>query len=239
MTKLYKNEESNAHAGHRHRLKSRYVYRGAEKLSDEELLELMLFYAVPQRDTAPLAAALLNRYGSLSAMLYAPKEHLMEVDGINEHSAILLSLFTDVSRIYRMDKLNDDNRFRDREKIARYLCAYMESQRDDCTVMLCLDKQDRLLSCETVFDFPVDLMTTAHIRAVVHRALGVGAYSVALAHKHADGCPEPSDNDVTSTDALAVALGNVDVKLIDHLILTDDTCVSISDYADAVGYGFI
>lgn len=236
MDKVYKNEESNLHTGHRQRLKAKYISRGADALTDEELLELILFFALPQRDTLPLARALLSRYGSISAMMDSPRETLKDINGINEHSSILLSLLSDMSRLYRMDKICEDNCFRDKEKIARYLSAYLANERKDCMAILCLDKQDRLLLCETVFDHPTELLSTTHIRTVVHRALDMGAYSVAIAHKHADGYPEPSENDISSTNALSLALANVDVKLIEHFVVTDKEYLGISEYVDRTGY---
>jgi len=236
MNKVYKNEESNLHKGHRKRLKDKYIALGTEGLTDAEMLELILFYALPQRDTAPLAKALLDRYGSVSAILDTPRERLMELDGINEHSALFLSLLTEVGKLYRMDKLDEDNLFEDKEKIARYLMAMLCTERRERTAMLCFDRQRRLLSAEIIFDEDVGQMTSAHIRKVASRALGVGAHAIALAHNHESGISEPSENDISATNALDVALGGVEIHLVENFVVTDDKFVGIKEFIIENGY---
>lgn len=236
MNKVYKSEESNLHAGHRKRLKNKYLTLGIGSLKDEEILELLLFYALPQGDTSNLAHRLLTRFGSLSAILDTPRERLLEVSGINEHSAIYLSLLTDVGKLYRMDKINADNLYESKEKIGRYVTAFLGAERRERTALLCFDRQRRLISGEVIFDEAVGQLSTAHIRKICTRALGVGAYSVVLAHNHTSGIAEPSENDLSSTNALDISLGGVGVQLIEHFIVTDESYIGIKDFIENNGY---
>lgn len=236
MNKVYKNEESNLHAGHRKRLKDKYLTLGIGGMKDEEILELLLFYALPQKDTAPLARQLLTRFGSLSAILDTPRERLLEVKGINEHSSLFLSLLTDIGKLYRMDKINADNLYESKEKIGRYVTVLLGAERRERTALLCFDRQRRLLSSEVIFDEDIGRLSTPHIRKICSRALGVGAYSVVLAHNHTSGITEPSENDLSSTNALEISLGGVGIQLIEHFVVTDESYIGIKEFIESNGY---
>ena len=91
------------HKGHRERLKNRFLGTGLDSFTDVQALELLLFYAIPMKDTNPIAHALLNRFGSLSQVLDAPVEELKKVPGISDHAAVLLHLTTELARFYQVD----------------------------------------------------------------------------------------------------------------------------------------
>ena len=214
------------HKGHRQRLKTRFLEEGLDNFSDIQVLELVLFYCIPQRDTNPIAHDLLNRFGTLSQVLEAPVEELVKVSGISENAAVLLKLITDVGRYYLVNRSQQFTVLPTLDACANYLVPHFFGRRVETVFLLCLDAKCKVLCCKEVGEGSVNSAGIS-IRKIVEMALGANATSVVLAHNHPSGVAIPSQEDIQTTRRLAAALHAVEIHLADHIIVADDDHISL------------
>lgn len=215
------------HDGHRQRLKNRFRQEGLDKFDEIQVLELLLFYAIPQKDTNPLAHALLDHFGSLSQVLEAPAEELEKIPGVGSNVSTLLNLTTDLARYYMVNRMSQNEILTSTEKCGDYLLPYFFGRRNETVFILCLDAKCKVLGCKEVGEGSVN-SASVPIRRIVEMALGMNATSVVLAHNHPSGLALPSGDDVQTTRRLAVALDAVDIALADHIVVADDDFVSMA-----------
>lgn len=218
------------HAGHRKRLKERFRQEGLDSFDELHVLELLLFYCIPQKDTNLLAHELLDRFGSLPQVLEATAEELEKVPGVGEHVSTLLTLITDISRYYMVSRSARFDVLLTNEQCGDYLLPYFVGRRDETVFMLCLDAKCKVLCCKEVGRGSVN-SAGVPVRRVVETALGVNATTVILAHNHPSGLAIPSSEDIITTRRIAIALDAVGIVLADHIVVADDDFVSMVDSA--------
>jgi len=216
------------HDGHREKMKKRFLEGGLDQFADHEALELLLFYAIPRRDTNELAHRLIDHYGSLDAVLSAPVEDLMRTDGIGEHAAVLLKLVPRVVQKSRLSAANRETVLSDVNRMGDYLLERFRGEKNEVIYQLCLDRKGKLLSCRRLNEGGVD-SSELNIRRLVENALLASASLVVLAHNHPSGIALPSQEDYVTTDRVAAALEVVGIQLLDHIIVADDDYVSMAD----------
>ena len=214
------------HKGHRERLKARFLETGLDSFTDVQALELLLFYAIPQKDTNPIAHALLDRFGSLSQVLDAPLEALKKVPGISDHSASLLRLVTELARIYQVDSAQRTEVLTSLDACGRYLVPRFFGRKVETVFLLCLDAKCKVLCCREIGEGSVNAASIS-VRKVVEAALSANATTVVLAHNHPSGVALPSADDVQTTRRIAAALSAVEVKLIDHIVVAEGDFISM------------
>lgn len=214
------------HDGHRKRLRERYIQEGLDHFEENQVLELMLCYCIPRKDTNEIAHALLRRFGNLAQVIEAPVDELKKVEGIGDNAAVFLSLLNAFGRYYQVNKKKDIHILSTTESCGEYLIPKFSGRRNETVFVLCLDSKCKMLCCREVGEGSVN-SAAVPIRRIVEIALGANAASVVLAHNHPNGLALPSGEDVQTTKRLAVALQAVDVELADHLIIADDDCVSL------------
>ena len=215
------------HKGHRERLKARFLETGLDSFTDVQALELLLFYAIPQKDTNPIAHALLDRFGSLSQVLDAPLEALKKVPGISDHSASLLRLVTELARFYQVDSAQRTEVLTSLDACGRYLVPRFFGRKVETVFLLCLDAKCKVLCCRQIGEGSVNAASIS-VRKVVEAALSANATSVVLAHNHPSGVALPSADDVQTTRRIAAALSAVEVKLIDHIVVAEGDFISMA-----------
>ncbi len=214
------------HDGHRERLKKQFREGGLDHFTDYQILELLLFYIIPRRDTNPIAHRLIDRFGSLSQVLEAPTEELEKVEGIGPNAALLLSLITEVARVYMVNRAEKQTMLNSIEECGQYLKSFFIGRRVEMVYLLCLDAKCKVLSCREVGEGGVN-SANVPIRKIVELALSQNASSVVLAHNHPSGLALPSEEDISTTRRVAAALSTVDIPLVDHIIVADDDFVSL------------
>lgn len=214
------------HEDHRKRLKKQFRDGGLDNFSEFQILELLLFYAIPRKDTNPIAHRLIDRFGSLSQVLEAPVEELEKVDGIGPNAALLLGLITEVARAYMKDRTENHKILRSINECGDYLKSFFIGRRVEMVYLLCLDAKCKVLGCREVGEGSVN-SANVPIRRIVEIALGYNASSVVLAHNHPSGLALPSQEDIATTRRVAAALSMVDIQLVDHIIVADDDYVSL------------
>jgi DNA repair protein RadC len=218
--------ENSNHFGHRRRLRRRFDAAGRQALADHELLELLLAYAIPRRDTKPPARELLNRFGSLAGVLFQPPERLREVPGVGESSATLFRLVRELfTRLLESD-VDSGRRISAPEDVADYVRLALGPEPRECVMILCLNAANRLVHRTVVSEGTVN-QAPVYTREVARLALLHGAVALILIHNHPSGQALPSSEDLALTRQLTDALAKLDIRLHDHLIVTPSSVYSI------------
>ncbi len=215
------------HDGHRQRLMERFQKEGLDHFTPVQALELMLFFSIPRRDTNELAHQLINRFGSLSKVMDASVEELMQVPGVGKNTAVFLNLMKQAGRYYQVDSARKGAFMKDTEDCGKFLLPYFIGRQQETVFLLCLNANCNVISCREVGEGDINAAIISP-RRVVEIALAEKASTVVLAHNHPSGVALPSHEDVLATQRLADALATVDVILFDHLIISDDDYVSLA-----------
>ena len=216
------------HDGHREKMRKRYLAGGLDSFADHEALELLLYYAIPRRDVNPIAHALMERYGSLSAVLAAPVEDLKHVEGIGERAAVLLSLVPHVGKKARLADASQETVLSTTERAGDFLLERFAGEQHEVVYQLCLDRKGKLLTCRRLAEGGIS-SSDLDVRKLVENALLSSASAVIISHNHPSGVALPSADDYTATDRIREILASVGVTLVDHIIVADGDFVSMAD----------
>lgn len=215
------------HDGHREKMRRRFQETGLEGFADHEALELLLYYAIPRRDTNELAHRLLARYGSLAALLQAPVEDLQRTEGIGESAAVFLKLVP--AFVYKAQRsAGQETILNSTEKAGRYLLSCFAGERNEVIYQLCLDRKGKLLARKRLSEGG-SAAAELNIRRLVENALLSSASAVILSHNHPSGIALPSREDYATTQQAQDALRTIGVELLDHIIVAEDDYVSLAD----------
>ena len=214
------------HDGHRQRKKQRFLQHGLDSFADHEVLELLLFYAIPRRDTNETAHRLLEHFGTLKGVLTASVEELQKVEGVGESAAILLHLLQAVG--YRaLRTAGDDTILNSVDSAGAYFQKLLHGERREVLYQVCLDAKGKVLSHKRLSSGTVS-MAPVNVREVVENALYTDASGVLLAHNHPSGIALPSEDDRQITMQIRQALGTMGIELVDHIIVADNDFVSMA-----------
>ena len=206
--------------GHRQRLRARYRLSGEAALQDYELLELLLTFAIPRRDTKLLAKTLLERFGSLARVFEAELASLEEIEGIGPQAAILLSLIRPLATRFLTEVPTARTMLRSTGEAATYFQAKLKGLQEEEVHVAFVNAKNAVTATECLQRGTVD-QSAVYIRKVIERALAHKAISFILAHNHPSGDSTPSSQDREITHALNAAATTVDVRFLDHLIIGD------------------
>ncbi|MEE0264379.1 MAG: JAB domain-containing protein [Acutalibacteraceae bacterium] len=221
----------NPHIGHRDRLRKKFLDNSFDSLEMHEILELMLYYAIPRKDTNPIAHQLIDSFGSISAVFDAPIDKLKE-QGISENCAIYLKLIPQICRLYMEDKHNNDDKIIDVENAGEKLKHKFVGRDYEAVVLLLLDSKHKEVFCGVVSKGSVSACEV-YVRKIIELAVMYNAKFAVLAHNHPSGLALPSNDDIYTTGKVFKALKLIQVALIDHVIVADD------DYVSLRGSGFM
>ena len=216
------------HDGHRQRLKERFLAEGLENFSDLHILELLLFYAVPRRDTNPIAHDLLRQFGSLRGVLEARPEDLREIPWLGEGAATLLTMIPQLLQRYLRDSQDMGQLLLTTAQCGQYLLPYFFLAREEMVYLLSLDAKCKVLDLRLIQTGSINTVGVS-VRKVVEAALRAGASSVVLAHNHTSGLALPSRADQTTTRQIWEALNAVGIVLADHIIIAGDDFISMAE----------
>ena len=213
--------------GHRRRMAERFRSEGLDRFDEPHVLELLLFYCIPQADTFLLAHALLERFGSLSKVLEAPAEELERVPGVDAQTSTLLRLIPAIARYDMIRRSASFTPLTTVDACAAYLTPFFRGRRNESVYLLCLDAKREAICCREVGQGAGNSAIVS-IRGIVELALCVNAVTVVLAHNHPGGVPFPSPDDIVTTRRLAKALDCVDIVLADHILFADEEYISMA-----------
>ena len=187
-------------------------------MPDYELLELALFAAIPRRDTKPLAKALLKRFGSFAEVIAAPRERLLEIEGVGDSVANQLKIVEAAAQRLAKTKVMGRPALSSWSALLDYCTAAMARSEKEEFRVLFLDRKNHLIADEVQNRGTVD-HTPVYPREIIKRALELGASSIILVHNHPSGDPTPSKADIAMTREIAGAAKALSIAVHDHLVI--------------------
>lgn len=220
--------QKNPHQGHRQRLKARVISEGIDSFEDHQILELLLFYAIPMKDTNALAHRLIGHYGSLAGVFDANPRDLSALVGVTENTALLLSLIPALARRYQQGKLAPKAVLGSTTAAGEYAVSLFTGRLNEVFYVICLDSQNKvnqatLLHEGTINEAPV------YPRLIVETALRHQAASIILAHNHPGGSQRPSQADLDVTRRIRQATEAIAIPVVDHIIVAGDGYYSFAE----------
>ena len=224
---MMKETKNNPHENHRARVRETFRKAGVEGMPDHNLLELILFYSIPRKDTNEIAHRLIDTFGSLNAVFNASYERLMDVEGIGESSALLISMIPGICRRYIEGNEAKKITLYDTEDVKKYITSKYYGCKNEVFYMLCLDAVGNLINCCKLGEGTTGSVTLEK-RTVLETAFRNNADTVIFAHNHPNGIAAPSREDIRMTDEFNTLFRGVGIKLADHLIVGSDDIFSMA-----------
>jgi len=221
-------EERPHYIGHRERLRERFRRVGAAGLHDYELLELLLTYAIPQKDVKPVAKLLLQRFGGLSGVLDAAQEELEAVRGLGPSSATLVRLVKELSGSYLAERMKHRDLLSSPQAVVDFARLKLAGLPHEALMVIYLNTKNEVIDYQTLHEGTVDRVTV-YPRRIIEAALAHHAAALILVHNHPSGHPEPSEDDRRLTRSVAAAARTVDIQLLDHIIVGRDGYSSLRE----------
>ncbi|MBR5618867.1 MAG: RadC family protein [Clostridia bacterium] len=215
------------HGNHRERVRSLFLKSGLDGFSEHGVLELLLFYTIPQGDTNMTAHNLIDAFGSLQGVLDAPVEELKKVKGVGEYTAVFLSVLPQLARRYCAGKASDRISLFDREALARYVCSLFIGMKTEHVFLLSFDGSGQLNNTARLSEGGITQIDLDN-RKIMEAALRGDAVNVVLAHNHPGGVAVPSAADASATQGVANLLTSVGIRLRDHMIVSGTDCFSMA-----------
>ena len=211
--------------GHRARMRERLLNHGPDGLLDHEMLEMILFLALPRRDTKPIAKALLARFVTFPAAVAAPLNDLLQIDGLGEAGAAALKVVQAGALRLARGAITHKPVMDQWQKVVEYLKTVLAHEKTEQCRVLYLDAKNRLLSDESQGRGTVN-HTPVYPREVLRRALELHATALVLAHNHPGGDPRPSREDIALTQEIVLCAQQFGIVVHDHLIIAGETSLS-------------
>lgn len=212
-------EEKQVHAGHRERLKQRFIENnGFDGFADHNILEMLLFYSISRKDTNELAHSLIERFGSFERVLEASFEELTSVKGISDHSACLIKMILPTYRRYSENLVKDKRTFANMEEVTEYLHSVYAGIPNERVILLCFDAKMNLLAKVVLSEGDIN-SSGFSVRKVMEAVISHKAEAVVLAHNHPHSLSAPSASDRETTKRIDEMLKAVNVELLDHIII--------------------
>lgn len=208
-------------------MKKKYLEYGAEIFEPHELLEFVLYYAAPRKDANLLAHQLLERFGSISGLLDAPMDLIVEA-GVSENSAFLFKFLSDLYSVYKNDKLKSKNGIVNIERVPEQLINLYLNKRVEMVFLILTDKNLKELYSGMVSSGTV-VNTDLNIPRICELAVHYAARYAIISHNHPDGNIQPSRADMIATTNLYQTLAHLNVVLIDHFVVSGMDCTSLYD----------
>lgn len=215
--------------GHRRRLKKKLIDNPAS-LEDYEVLELLLGYALPRRDTKPLAKAVLKEFGSLRGALAASRSDLEKIPGIGKGISTFWTLWQEFWSRSEQSDLPEKVILNTPEKVVRLARSRINFLRREEFWIILVDNKNRLISFERVSEGIVD-QAAVYPRVIIARALALEAGGIILAHNHPGGDPQPSKQDIELTKKVQQIAAELNLRILDHVIVAEDNYFSFQDQA--------
>ena len=214
--------------GHRARLRYKFSQNGADSFLDHELLELLLTYALPRKDTKPLAWALLKKFGSLKAVLDAPAEKLTEVDGIGPAAAQLIVLVRALFTKYARAQMSAPVSASCPREVIEYCKTSLQGKREEFLEIIFLSVRNTILGTQIIASGLIDRVAVSP-RKIVECALRAKAAALILVHNHPSGDARPSEADIEMTEQIKKAAELFNIELHDHIIVAGSHYFSLHE----------
>ena len=203
---------SGMHDGHRDRVRDTFLQTGMDAMPSHNVLEMLLFYSVPRKDTNELAHELIDRFGSIDKVFDADYEQLINVPGVTKNTAVLLKMVPQLARYYMVYKTHHGEELSSVEKVGKYFVPLFVGETCEVLYVVFLDNKLQVVSCKKLASGTQDSVDLQIDR---------------IAHNHPDGNPNPSSEDISLTIRLKKSLQLIDKELVDHIVVGDNDFISL------------
>lgn len=207
-------------AGHRERLRDRFLERGLDGFADAEILELLLSFGTPRSDCKGAARAALDQFGSLAAVLEEPLAGLQAIKGIGPKNGFAVHFIQAVARRYLKDRLREKRYLHSSSEVRDYLLHSLRGLKKEVLTVIYLDSSHAILDSETVAEGSINV-NTVYPRELVKKALDKNAAALIIAHNHPSGALDPSPQDMQLTRTLCLLGSMMQIQILDHIIIGD------------------
>jgi DNA repair protein RadC len=206
------------HTGHRARLKDRFIKTGGQGLADYEVIELLLTFAIPRRDTKPIAKELFRRFRNIQGIMEAPREELMEVQGVGENAAFLIKFFLEAPSYYLRERIKKREYLHSAADVIEYLKVSMMSLKHEVFRVIFLNAKNEIITSENLHEGTLN-HALVYPRKIIEKALHFNASGLIFVHNHPSGHAKPSPQDHEITRNLVFAARMMDIEVFDHIII--------------------
>jgi DNA repair protein RadC len=210
--------EKQTHTGHRARIRGRFLKSGLDAFADHEALELLLTYAIPRKDTKPLAWALIKRFGSLAAVLDARAQELEEVPGLGRQSAAFITLVRAAMRRYFLEQVKERKEIKSPESVVDFCRASLQGEANEVFEVIYLTTRNKVIGVERICVGTIDRASISP-RKIIENALRARAAALIFVHNHPSGEPSPSAEDISLTETLSRVAAPLGIIVLDHIIV--------------------
>lgn len=221
-----KNETSSA--GHRGRLREKFISAGLTGFHDYEAVELLLSYAIPRRDVKPLAKKLVAKFGGIRGIIDAGADELLATQGVGPHSAVLIGLVKELATAYLKEGVTRGKAVSSPADVVDFLALSLSGERIEKFMALFLNSKNEVIAIETLHEGTLD-QTSVYPRKVLEEAFKHNARSVIFVHNHPSGDATPSSSDLKLTTQLENAAKTVDLLVHDHIVIGKEKHYSIKE----------
>ena len=213
---------------HRQRLKKKFTDSGIGAFHDYEVLELLLSYAIPQKDVKPLAKDLLKKFGALKGVMDAEQQELESITGMGAHSAVLIKLAKELGALYLKEKAKEKPQITCTKELLDYCKTRMGGLKDEQFHIMYMDAQNKIIEIETIQEGIVN-QAVVYPRKVLENALVQKASAIILVHNHPSGYVKPSDADIRLTRTIQETAKILDILVHDHVIIGENRFFSFRE----------
>ncbi len=229
MSDTQDNKNMNVHEGHRARLKKRYKKCGFDDFEEHEVLELLLYYSIPRADTNPIAHNLLNRFGSLYAVMNASIDELCEVESVGPSTAALIRTLSDTVRASKLKEIGSEP-LTTPDRLHMYATEWFLGAAPHTAAVLLLDKHRTVITVRKLAEDYLRLPDD-YPDMILRFCRQMDAKYVVLMHNHVDGVMAPSYDDISLTREIYNILAYEEITLLEHVIVHELDCIQFLDIA--------
>lgn len=219
---------ANVHEGHRNRVKERFLMEGLDAFADHEVIELLLFYCIPKRDTNELAHRMLKEFGTFHDLVEADPRDIARRCKVSLNTAVLVSLAAPLSRRYLRQKWGNRPVINSSTKAGEYAITLFAGRVYECFYVICLDSQNHVNHAALVHEGTLN-EAPVYPRIIVETALRHKANSLILAHNHPGGSLRASQADIEITRKICQAMKPISINVVDHIIVAGDKYASFAE----------
>ena len=216
-----------AHDGHRERMREKFRKNGFSGMAEHEILEMLLFYALPRVNTNELAHSLINHFGSLAGVLEASEDELVKVKGISDKSATLIRMILPLSHEYHKTT-KKAKKLQDPSECGDFLVEYFKGVLNEKIIAVFMDNSCRVLSVEELNQGDTSEVLVNCRRLIEYAVKFPMATAIIISHNHPNGIALPSKQDIDTTSEMVRTMANIGINIVDHIIVADDDYTSMA-----------
>lgn len=237
---LTETKEKNVHANHRNRVKQKFVKYGLSPFEEHEILEMLLYFSIPQMDTNPLAHSLIKEFGSLKEVLDAPIERLTTVKGIGENSAILIKFLSSMLSKYGQLKTKEKIVIKNQNIAKSFVSSLFNGVSNEQFYVICVNAKSEVIGYKEL-NSGSETKVDVDIRQLTNFVLQKKCDRILIAHNHPNSNPFPSDSDIGMTRKICNSCILNDIELLDHLIYSPYGIISFAEegFIDAINQNLV